>query len=86
MELVILLIGTLTQPLDELYFFSAQDPKLPAAPGRITGLTREGIAQFNSGVGDHQLLVADKIKPDQAKPSDLLVPSGCHWTSYQASV
>ncbi|KAG5659131.1 hypothetical protein KAF25_000333 [Fusarium avenaceum] len=78
-ELVIPLIGTLTQPLDELYFLFAQDPKPPAAPGQITGLTREDIAHFNSGFGDYQLLVADKIKPDQAKPSDLLVPSGCHF-------
>ncbi|KAF4472325.1 hypothetical protein FALBO_769 [Fusarium albosuccineum] len=79
MELEIPLIGTLTQPLDELYFIFAQDPKPPRAPGQLTGLTREDIAQFNSGLEADQLLVADKIKPDQAKPSDLLVPSGCHF-------
>jgi hypothetical protein len=27
----------------------------------------------------HQLLVADKIKPDKVQPTDLLVPSGCHF-------
>lgn len=79
MELDIPLIGTLTQPLDELYFLFAQDPKPPRAPGQLTGLTRENIAQFNSGLGDNPLVVADKIKPDQAKPSDLLLPSGCHF-------
>ncbi|KAF4999150.1 hypothetical protein FDECE_11586 [Fusarium decemcellulare] len=79
MELEIPLIGTLTQPLDELYFLFVQDPKPPRALGQFTGLTREDIAQFNSGLGADQLLVADKIKPDQAKPSDLLVPSGCHF-------
>ncbi|KAF7550139.1 hypothetical protein G7Z17_g5932 [Cylindrodendrum hubeiense] len=79
MELEIPLIGTLTQPLDELYFLFVQDPKPPRAPGQLTGLTREDVALFNSGLQANQLLVADKIKPDQAKPSDLLVPSGCHF-------
>lgn len=79
MELEIPLIGTLTQPLDELYFLFVQDPKPPRAPRQLTGLTREDVALFNSGLKADQLLVADKIKPDQAKPSDLLVPSGCHF-------
>lgn len=79
MELEIPLIGTLTQPLDELYFLFARDPKPPRAPGQLTGLKREDIAQFNSGLAANQLVVADKIKPDQAKPSDLLLPSGCHF-------
>lgn len=44
MELVIPLIGTLTQPLDELCFLFAKDPIPPAAPGPTIGLTREDIA------------------------------------------
>ncbi|ENH66737.1 hypothetical protein FOC1_g10007387 [Fusarium oxysporum f. sp. cubense race 1] len=80
MELEIPLVGTLYQPLDELYFLFAQDPKPPRAPGQITGLTREDIGLLNSGVlKSDQLLVADKIKPDKAQPTDLLVPSGCHF-------
>ncbi|KAI1634229.1 hypothetical protein F4809DRAFT_537672 [Biscogniauxia mediterranea] len=78
-ELEIPLIGTLTQPLDELYFLFVQDPNPPRAAGQLTGLTREDIALFNSGLKDDQLLVADKIKPSEAKSSDLLVPSGCHF-------
>ncbi|WKT42089.1 hypothetical protein QSH57_006895 [Fusarium oxysporum f. sp. vasinfectum] len=80
MELEIPLVGTLYQPLDELYFLFAQDPKPPRAPGQLTGLTREDIGLLNSGVlKSDQLLVADKIKPDKAQPTDLLVPSGCHF-------
>ncbi|KAF4963303.1 hypothetical protein FSARC_8671 [Fusarium sarcochroum] len=86
MELEIPLVGTLTQPLDELYFLLVHDPKPPRAPGQMTGLTREDIAQFNSGLGDDELLVADKIKPDQAKPSDLLLPSGSHFAVVIRSV
>ncbi|KAJ4007417.1 hypothetical protein NW752_007603 [Fusarium irregulare] len=79
MELVIPLVGYLTQPLDELYFLFVQDPKPPRAPGQLTGLTREDVALFNTGLKGEELLVADKIKPDQAKPTDMLVPSGCHF-------
>jgi hypothetical protein len=80
MELEIPLVGTLYQPLDELYFLFVQDLKLPRAPGQLTGLTREYIGLLNSGVlKSHQLLVADKIKPDKVQPTDLLVPSGCHF-------
>ncbi|RKK25000.1 hypothetical protein BFJ66_g15705 [Fusarium oxysporum f. sp. cepae] len=80
MKLEIPLVGTLYQPLDELYFLFAQDPKPPRAPGQLTGLTREDIGLLNSGVlRSDQLLVADKIKPDKAQPTDLLVPSGCHF-------
>ncbi|KNB01346.1 hypothetical protein FOXG_04614 [Fusarium oxysporum f. sp. lycopersici 4287] len=80
MKLEIPLVGTLYQPLDELYFLFAQDPKPPRAPGQLTGLTREDIGLLNSGVlKSDQLLVADKIKPDKAQPTDLLVPSGCHF-------
>ncbi|KAI1030068.1 hypothetical protein LB504_010367 [Fusarium proliferatum] len=78
MELEIPLVGTLYQPLDELYFLFVQDPKPPNRPGQLTGLTREDIGLLNSGVlQKDQLLVADKIK--EAKPTDLLVPSGCHF-------
>lgn len=77
-KLEIPLIGTLTQPLDELYFLFVQDPARPSAPGQMTGLTRADIAQLNSGLGD-QLLVADKIKPELQKSTDLLVASGCHF-------
>ncbi|QPC65770.1 hypothetical protein HYE67_008001 [Fusarium culmorum] len=79
MELVIPLVGYLTQPLDELYFLFVQDPKPPRAPGQLTGLTREDVALFNSGLKDEELLVADKIKPDRATAADMLVPSGCHF-------
>ncbi|KAF5590580.1 uncharacterized protein FSUBG_10796 [Fusarium subglutinans] len=80
MELEIPLVGTLYQPLDELYFLFVQDPKPPNRPGQLTGLTREDIGLLNSGVMQKdQLLVADKIKPDSAQPTDLLVPSGCHF-------
>ncbi|KAM0316603.1 hypothetical protein ACHAPQ_011281, partial [Fusarium lateritium] len=80
MELEIPLVGTLYQPLDELYFLFVQDPKPPNRPGQVTGLTREDIGLLNSGVlQSDQLLVADKIKPDSAQPTDLLVPSGCHF-------
>ncbi|KAF5639342.1 hypothetical protein F52700_4194 [Fusarium sp. NRRL 52700] len=79
MELEIPLVGTLYQPLDELYFLFVQDPRQPNA-GQLTGLTREDIGLLNSGVlQKDQLLVADKIKPDSAQPTDLLVPSGCHF-------
>ncbi|EWG47682.1 hypothetical protein FVEG_07737 [Fusarium verticillioides 7600] len=80
MELEIPLVGTLYQPLDELYFLFVQDPKPPNRPGQMTGLTREDMGLLNNGVMQKDpLLVADKIKPDQAKPTDLLVPSGCHF-------
>ncbi|KAM0295015.1 hypothetical protein ACHAPM_011076 [Fusarium culmorum] len=79
MELVIPLVGYLTQPLDELYFLFVQDPKPPRAPGQLTGLTRDDVALFNSGLKDEELLVADKIKPDRATAADMLVPSGCHF-------
>ncbi|CVK96645.1 uncharacterized protein FMAN_10975 [Fusarium mangiferae] len=78
MELEIPLVGTLYQPLDELYFLFVQDPNPPNRPGQLTGLTREDIGLLNSGVlQKDQLLVADKIK--DSKPTDLLVPSGCHF-------
>ncbi|KAG5765007.1 hypothetical protein H9Q72_006941 [Fusarium xylarioides] len=80
MELEIPLVGTLYQPLDELYFLFVQDPKPQIRPGQLTGLTREDIGLLNNGVlQKDQLLVADKIKPDSAQPTDLLVPSGCHF-------
>ncbi|PTD06143.1 hypothetical protein FCULG_00012381 [Fusarium culmorum] len=75
MELVIPLVGYLTQPLDELYFLFVQDPKPPRAPGQLTGLTRDDVALFNSGLKDEELLVADKIKPDRATAADMLVPN-----------
>ncbi|KAG5794897.1 hypothetical protein H9Q69_006068 [Fusarium xylarioides] len=80
MELEIPLVGTLYQPLDELYFLFVQDPKPQIRPGQLTGLTREDIGLLNNGVlQKDQLLVADKIKPDSAQPTDFLVPSGCHF-------
>ncbi|KAM0229925.1 hypothetical protein ACHAPO_009647 [Fusarium lateritium] len=79
MNLEIPLVGHLTQPLDELYFLFAQDPKPPRAPGQPTGLTREDVALFNTGLEGDELLVADKVKPSESEPTDMLVPSGCHF-------
>ncbi|KAI0536511.1 hypothetical protein GGR58DRAFT_528184 [Xylaria digitata] len=72
------LIGTLTQPLDELYFLWVQDTG-PVAPGKMTGLTRSDRDALNSGLQD-PILVKDKIKPDKQTPKDLLVAAGCHFS------
>ncbi|KAM4064412.1 putative transcriptional activator srcap-like protein [Hirsutella rhossiliensis] len=78
-EVEIPLIGTLTQPLDELYFQRVQDPpRSNAAPGQLTGLTRLDIDQLNSSLSD-RIMVRDKIKPDQQNPKDLLAAGGCHF-------
>ncbi|KAI1457411.1 hypothetical protein F4805DRAFT_467424 [Annulohypoxylon moriforme] len=73
------LIGTLEQPLDELYFLWVQVPlgkfEIPQ-PNRQSGLTRKDIAQLND-VLEGQVLVKDKFKEPTDK--DLLVPSGCHF-------
>ncbi|KAF4423106.1 hypothetical protein FACUT_10574 [Fusarium acutatum] len=80
MKLEIPLVGTLYRPLDELYFIFVQDPEPPDRPGQLTGLTLEDIDLLNNGIlQKDQLLVADKIKPGQAQPNDLLVPSGRHF-------
>ncbi|KAI0409855.1 hypothetical protein F4802DRAFT_592738 [Xylaria palmicola] len=71
------LIGTLTQPLDELYFLWVQDPA-PAAPGKMNGLTRLDINELNTGLQD-PILVKDKIKPESQTPKDLLMAAGCHF-------
>ncbi|PHH93130.1 hypothetical protein CDD83_510 [Cordyceps sp. RAO-2017] len=78
-EIDIPLIGTLTQPLDELYFLWVQDPPPPQpVPGKVPGLMRLDIDQLNDGLPD-RLLVKDKIKPEQRKPTDVLVTAGCHF-------
>ncbi|KAI0907851.1 hypothetical protein F4823DRAFT_527482 [Ustulina deusta] len=71
------LIGTITQPLDELCFLWVQDPA-PAAPGKITGLTRSDTNALDSGLHD-PLLLKDKIKPESQTPGDLLMAAGCHF-------
>ncbi|RYP91655.1 hypothetical protein DL770_002221 [Monosporascus sp. CRB-9-2] len=79
LELNLPLIGTLTQPLDELYFLWVQDPpQQGTAPGKGTGLTRSDLAELNKSLQD-QILVKDKIKPELQKPTDLLVAAGSHF-------
>ncbi|KAI0118156.1 hypothetical protein GGR51DRAFT_498314 [Nemania sp. FL0031] len=73
------LIGSINQPLDELYFIWVQDPpQQGTAPGKGTGLTRLDLDEFNSGLPDDPILVKDKIKPDLQTPKDLLLAAGCH--------
>ncbi|KAI1468602.1 uncharacterized protein F4812DRAFT_470487 [Daldinia caldariorum] len=77
------LIGTLEQPLDELYFLWVQDPpQQGAAPGKGTGLTRLDRDELNNALqtaGQDTILVNDKIKPEAQTPKDLLLASGCHF-------
>ncbi|KAI1171807.1 hypothetical protein F4777DRAFT_593405 [Nemania sp. FL0916] len=74
------LVGSLTQPLDELYFIWVQDPpKQGVTPVKGTGLTRLDIDELNLGLPNDPLLVKDKIKPEQQTPKDLLVAAGCHF-------
>ncbi|PHH66832.1 hypothetical protein CDD81_5964 [Ophiocordyceps australis] len=70
------LIGTIVQPLDELYFLWVQDPPTrQPTPGQQAGLTRIDVALLNSGLQD-PIRLQDKIKPDQQKDTDLLAPAG----------
>ncbi|KAI1660150.1 hypothetical protein F4813DRAFT_351129 [Daldinia decipiens] len=82
-ELELPLIGTLTQPLDELYFLWVQDkPQQGAAPGKGTGLTRLDRDELNYSLqvnGQDLILVNDKIKPELRAQTDLLLASGCHF-------
>ncbi|KAI1124285.1 hypothetical protein F5Y10DRAFT_269275 [Nemania abortiva] len=73
------LIGSLTQPLDELYFLWVQDPQQSTVPGKGTGLTREDLDELKYGLPNDPILVKDKIKPDQQTPKDLLLAAGCHF-------
>ncbi|KAI1406916.1 hypothetical protein F5Y13DRAFT_183807 [Hypoxylon sp. FL1857] len=79
------LIGTLTQPLDELYFLWVQDPTPQstapgATPGKGPGLARSDLAELNKRLGsDNQIFVNDKIKPELRTSSDLLLAAGCHF-------
>ncbi|KYK58971.1 hypothetical protein DCS_00098 [Drechmeria coniospora] len=73
-ELELPLIGKLIQPLDELYFLWVQSQ---GAVG-VAGLTRVDLDDLNASLGD-KILVKDKIKVDQQKPTDLLVSVGCHF-------
>ncbi|KAM0457120.1 hypothetical protein ACHAPV_006759 [Trichoderma viride] len=79
-KVTIPLVGDVQQPLDELYFLWVQDPdnaKNPK-PGKEAGLTRKDLAQVNSDSKD-PILVKDKIDPKQAKDTDILVATGCHF-------
>ncbi|KAI1277735.1 hypothetical protein F5Y07DRAFT_84541 [Xylaria sp. FL0933] len=76
-EIDLPLIGSITQPLDELCFLWVQDPA-PAAPGKMTGLTRSDISELNGGLHD-PILLKDKIKPESRTPGDLLMAAGCHF-------
>ncbi|KAI1426137.1 hypothetical protein F5Y12DRAFT_310178 [Xylaria sp. FL1777] len=74
------LIGSLSQPLEELYFLWVQDPPQPgAAPGKGTGLTRLDLSELNNSLQQDPILVKDKIKPDQQRPTDLLLAAGSHF-------
>ncbi|KAI1819366.1 hypothetical protein F4861DRAFT_527244 [Xylaria intraflava] len=73
------LIGSLTQPLDELYFLWVQDPQQSTVPGKGSGLTRSDLLDLNTVLPQDQILVLDKIKPDQQKATDLLLATGCHF-------
>ncbi|KAK6948489.1 hypothetical protein Daesc_010256 [Daldinia eschscholtzii] len=76
------LIGTLQQPLDELYFLWVQDPQQSATAGKGTGLTRLDRDELNTGLdtaGQDTILVNDKIKPELQTPKDLLLASGSHF-------
>ncbi|KAJ8129841.1 hypothetical protein O1611_g3788 [Lasiodiplodia mahajangana] len=78
-QLELPLIGSLTQPLDELYFIWVQDPpQQGTAPGKGTGLTRFDLDELNYGLPNDPILVKDKIKPDLQTPKDLLLAAGCH--------
>ncbi|KAL7905450.1 hypothetical protein GGI35DRAFT_488372 [Trichoderma velutinum] len=79
-KVTIPLVGDVQQPLDELYFLWVQDPdsaKNPQ-PGKEAGLTRKDLAQVNSDSTD-PILVKDKIDPNLAKDTDILVAAGCHF-------
>ncbi|KAL7931801.1 hypothetical protein V8C35DRAFT_329162 [Trichoderma chlorosporum] len=79
-KVTIPLVGDVQQPLDELYFLWVQDPdsaKNPQ-PGKEAGLTRKDLAQVNNGSTD-PILVKDKIDPNLAKDTDILVAAGCHF-------
>lgn len=73
------LIGTLQQPLDELYFLWVQAP-MPVSqtpkPGEVTGFTRKDLQQINSSF-EEKILVKDKFK--QPGDTDMLVEAGCHF-------
>ncbi|KAJ8104614.1 hypothetical protein ONZ43_g7767 [Nemania bipapillata] len=76
-EIEIPLVGSLTQPLDELCFLWVQDPA-PAVAGKMNGLTRGDLIAFNSSLQD-PILVKDKIKPESQTTGDLLLAAGCHF-------
>ncbi|TGJ87821.1 hypothetical protein E0Z10_g925 [Xylaria hypoxylon] len=77
-EVELPLIGSLTQPLDELCFLWVQDPA-PAAAGKMNGLLRSDLTAFNSGLQD-PILIKDKIKPESQTEKDLLLAAGCHFS------
>lgn len=78
LEVDIPLVGTIKQPLDELYFLWVQDPPVKGANPNDAGLTRKDLAQLNSGLKD-AIIVKDKFKEDERKPTNLLVGVGCHF-------
>lgn len=76
LDIDIPLIGTIEQPLDELYFLWVQDPETKPKVPNQQGLTRQDLEQLNSGLQD-PLIVKDKFK--EKKAADLLVGVGCHF-------
>ncbi|KAK5996411.1 hypothetical protein PT974_01745 [Cladobotryum mycophilum] len=74
------LIGTLEQPIDELYFLWVQDPSQTSQAANTAGLSRKDLTQLNTSLKD-PILVKDKIDPKQQKPTDLLLAAGCHFAA-----
>ncbi|RYP41838.1 hypothetical protein DL767_000739 [Monosporascus sp. MG133] len=79
-EIEIPLVGKLKQPLDELYFLWVQNPPPPNSkdPSKAAGFTRKDLDQINSRLKD-KILVRDKVKKGQQKPTDMMVAAGCHF-------
>ncbi|KAF5656962.1 hypothetical protein FHETE_10691 [Fusarium heterosporum] len=71
-------VGTIDQPLDELYFLWVQDPSQSsstAAPA--AGLSRQDLSQLNNGLSSNPILFKDRYKTPS--PGDLIMAAGCHF-------
>lgn len=74
-EIDIPLIGSLTQPFDEMYYMWIQDDT-NQNQSRVPGLTRKDIRELNTSLRD-QLVSKDKFK--EKKDEDVLMGAGSHF-------
>ena len=82
-------LGKMPQPFDEMAFLWVQDKKAPGKTDNKAGLTEQEVKFINQGVptsdagqaqsSEDWLFYRDTRKPEQAKPTDLVISAGSHF-------